>query len=86
MAENNLIFGIGMLNAWQIKKPVLSPKIFKSGNMRKYNNKSLFREDLKQVEWRTIFDTYTDDPFGMASIFQEIFTTERKSSSIILIY
>ena len=78
MVEHNLIFSIGMLNAWQIKKASNITKYIQICNMRKYKNKSLFREDLKQAEWRTIFDTYIDDPLGMASIFQDIFTTDQK--------
>ena len=42
--------------------------------MRKYD-KSLFQEDLKWIDWKTILDTSTDDPSGMASTFQEIFNS-----------
>ena len=42
--------------------------------MKKYD-KSLFDEDLKQIDWKTMLDTYTDDPSGMASTFQEIFNS-----------
>ena len=55
-------------------KPVISPKIVESRNMRKYD-KSLFQEDLKWIDWKTILDTFADDPSGMANIFQEIFNS-----------
>ena len=42
--------------------------------MRKYD-KSLFQEDLKQIDWKTILNTYTNDPSGMASTFQEVFSS-----------
>ena len=40
--------------------------------MRKYG-KFLFQEDLKQIGWKAILDTFTDYPSRMASTFQEIF-------------
>ena len=42
--------------------------------MRKYE-KSLFLEDLKQIDWKTILDTFTNDPSGMGNTFQEIFNS-----------
>ena len=74
MVDHYLIYGIRKINAWREIKPVISPKIVESRNMRKYD-KSLFEEDLKQIDWKTILDTFTDDPSGMASIFQEIFNS-----------
>ena len=58
----------------KLKKTVIPPKIVESRNMRKYD-KSLFQEDLKQIDWKTILDTITDDPSGMANTFQEIFNS-----------
>ena len=75
MVDHYLIYGgIRKINAWRKKKPVISPKIVESRNMKKYD-KSLFEEDLKQIDWKTILDTCTDDPSGMARRKQE----ERRS-------
>ena len=38
-------------------------------------DKSLFQEDLKQIDWKTILNTYINDPSGMANPFQEIFSS-----------
>ena len=56
MVDHYLIYDIRKINAWRKKKPVISPKIVKSRNMKKYD-KSLFEEDLKQIDWKTILDT-----------------------------
>ena len=74
MVDHYLIYGIWKINAWRIKKPVTSTKIVESRNLRKYD-KSLFQEDLKQIDWKTIIDTFTDYPSGMASTFQEVFNS-----------
>ena len=74
MVDHYLIYGIRKINAWRKKNPVISPKIVESRNMKKYD-KSLFEEDLKQIDWKTILDTCTHDPSGMASTFQEIFNS-----------
>jgi len=74
MVDHYLIYGIRKINAWRIKKPVIPPKIVEFCNMRKYN-KSLFQEDLKQIDLKTILNTYTNDPSGMANTFQEIFSS-----------
>ena len=42
--------------------------------MKKYD-KSLFQEDLKQIDCKAILDTFTNDPSGMANTFQEIFNS-----------
>ena len=42
--------------------------------MRKYDT-SLFQEDLKQIDWKTILDPITDNPSLIASTFQEIFNS-----------
>ena len=74
MVDHYLIYGIRKINAWRIKKPTIPPKIVEFRNMRKYD-KSLFQEDLKQIDWKTILNTYTNDPSGMANTFQEIFSS-----------
>ena len=72
MVDRYLIYGIRNINAWRIKKAIVSRKIVESRNMRKYDT-SLFREGLKQIGWKTILDAFTDDPSRVASAFQEIF-------------
>ena len=56
------------------KNPALLPKIGEFCNMRKYD-KSPFQENLKQIDWKTILNTYTNDPSGMANTFQEMFSS-----------
>ena len=74
MVDHYLIYGIRKIYAWRIKLPIILPKIVESRNMRKYD-KSLFQEDLKQIDWKTMLDTFTGDLSGMASTFQEIFNS-----------
>ena len=74
MVNHYWTYDIRKINAWRIKKSVISPKIVEFRNMRK-NDKSLFQEDLKQIDWKTILDTCVNDPSGMADTFQEIFSS-----------
>ena len=72
--DHYLIYCIRKIDAWRIEKTVITPKIVESLNMRKYD-KSLFREDLKQIDWKAILDAFTGDPSRMANAFQEIFNS-----------
>ena len=74
MVDHYLIYCVRKIYGWQIKKPVIPPKIVEFRNMRKYD-KSLFQEDLKQIDWKTILNTYANDPSGMATTFQKIFSS-----------
>ena len=48
-------------------------KSFESRNMKKYDKKMLFRNDLEQVDWESILRPYDNDPVSMAATFQETF-------------
>ena len=82
MVDHYFIYGIRKINAWQIKKPAIPPKIVKFCNMRKYD-KFLFQEDLKQIDWKTIQNIYTNDPLDMVNTFQEIFSSVLNAHSPI---
>ena len=74
MVDHYLIYGIRKINPWRIKTPVISLKIVESRIMRKCD-KSLFLEDLKQLDWKVIFDPFTNNPSCMETTFQEIFNS-----------
>ena len=78
MVDHYLIYGIRKIHAWRIKKPV----IVEFRNMRKHD-RSLLQEDLKQIDWKTILNTYTNDLSGMASTFQEIFSFVLNAHALI---
>ena len=66
------MYGIRKINAWRSFKSK-KQKVIESPNMRKYN-KAHFRNEIQQVEWKTILSPYCDrNTTDMATVFQEIF-------------
>ena len=80
--DHYLIYGIRKIDDLRKAREVRSPKIVESWNMRKYD-KSLFQEDLKQIDWKTILDNVTDDPSCMANTVQEIVNSFLKAHAPI---
>ena len=70
MVDHYMVYAIRKINAWRLKKK--KPKIIESRSLSRYN-KELFRNDLRQIDWSTILDPLSENPYEMASAFQEIF-------------
>ena len=55
-----------------IEKEHAKPKVVESRNMKQYD-KTLFLNDIRQIDWKTILDPLSNDPSGMANKFHDIF-------------
>ena len=70
MVDHYLVYGTRKVNAWRVKNK--KPKFLVTRSLSSYD-RALFRNDLQQIDWETIFSSYADNPDNMATTFQEIF-------------
>ena len=70
MVDHYLVYGIRKINAWWQKNK--KPKVVETRNLKKYD-RSLFRNDLQQVDWETILNSCSNNCNEMTTTFQEIF-------------
>ncbi len=68
MVDHYLVYGVRKVNAWRLKKEHSKPKLVETRNMKQYV-KTLFLNDLQQIDWKTILDPLSCDPSGMANTF-----------------
>ena len=72
MVDHYLVYGVRKVNGWRCKRGKKKLKTIEFRNMKEFDS-ALFLQDLQQINWNIILDPLTDDPSGMADIFQEIF-------------
>ena len=58
------------VNAWRVKNE--KPKVLETCCLRNYD-RTLFCNDLQQIDWETILSSHADNPNNIATTFKEIF-------------
>ena len=70
MVDHYLVYAIRKINAWSLMKN--ERKFIEFCHMKKYDE-TLFRMDIRQIDWEPILGPFEGDPAGMAATFQDVF-------------